>query len=158
MKSNARRSTRLGLVVTSCAAAALGLAGCGDRITATRTFTSTAVDSYSMPSPTTPGAYENLDGPLNDSHGTPAPGTSFHQSCYFKGKSARDPGPFSCSGYVKTGGKTYAYSGFSRSLTQGTFGSLYGTGSKARVVVQAGYLGLNSRGQNVRLMTITLRP
>ena len=153
-----RRSARLGLLAASCAAAALGMTGCGDRITATRTFTSTAVDSYSFPPPPGPGAYENLDGPLNDGHGAPAPGTRFHLSCYFRGQNLNDHGPFNCQGYVNTGSKVYAFAGLSPSLTEGTFGSLYGTGSNGRVVVQSSWLEVNSHGQHIRSVGVTLEP
>jgi hypothetical protein len=67
-------------------------------------------------------------------------------------------GPFSCLGYVNTGTKVYTFSGPSQSLTDGTFARLYGMGSTGRIIMQSGLFTVNSAGQQVRTLTITLKP
>lgn len=153
-----RGSVRLGVAAASCVAAAVGLSGCGDRISATRTFSSVAVSGFHLPPPPAAGSYEILEGPLTDARGAAVPGTKFYQSCFFKGGGVQDPGPYPCTGYVNTGHNTYAFSGSSPNGTDGTFNSAFQTGSTGRVVVSAGGFAVNSKGQNVRDMLITLKP
>ena len=135
----------------------IGLAGCGDRIAATRTFTARATVSFTFAAPGTAGAYEVLDGPLLDLQGRPAPGTYFHQACYFHGDSNASQS-HSCTGFVNAGHNIYAFSGISPGLTDGTFNSLYAPGSTGRVVVESGVTGSNAQGQQVRRMFITVKP
>jgi hypothetical protein len=152
-----RRATRLGVGAVTCAAAVIGLAACGDRITATRTFTARAVVSFTFATPPAAGAYENLDGPLIDPQGRSVPGTDFHQACFFKGDSNASPS-HSCTGFVNTGHNIFAFTGLSPGLTDGTFNSLYATGSTGRVIVESGLVSGNPQGQVVRTMFITVKP
>jgi hypothetical protein len=135
----------------------LGLTGCGDRITAARTFTSAPVHTYSFGPPGTAGAYENLDGPLTEANGAPAAGTRFHLSCYFKGTTQTNP--YNCSGYVNTGHNTYYFEGITRTLTPATFNSLFATGSTGRVdLAELCCIAVNFHGQQLHPVAITLQP
>jgi hypothetical protein len=142
------------LAAVSCLAVGLGLTGCGDRITATRTFTSTSVVSYST-QPATQGFSKNLDGTLKGSDGAPIAGSRFHEACFSKGQKTTDR--YTCTGYVKTGSKAYAFTGSSLTV-EGTFASLY-AGSRGRVVIaERCCIATNSQGQEVHPVGITLKP
>jgi hypothetical protein len=153
----ARPRSRLTLVAVSCAGVVLGLTGCGNRITATRTFTSDPVVSYSFGPPGTVGSYENLTGPLNGANGTPAAGTRLHLSCYTKGQTRTDL--FHCAGYVNTGHNTYYFDGVTPTITPATYSSLFAAGSSGQVFLGVGCCNtVNSHGQQVDPVVITLKP
>ena len=143
---------RLTLAATTCAAVAVGLTGCGDRIATTQTFTFVASHGYGFTLPNTPQwSTQSLDGPLMDASRRPIPGTRFHLGCYIKPNVAN--AQYLCNGYLNTGRNFYAFVGTTPDFARATFNSLYGTGASGKVdVIQ------DLRGTTSRLVEVTLEP
>ena len=151
-----RRSIRTTVGAAGLAALVLTSTGCGDRITAARTFTAQVAHGWQFPSPTGPaGVYDILDGPLVDGRGQALAGTHFHSACFEH--PGIDTGPYHCQAYLVTGSKTYVFSGIRSSSLEGALGSL-AAGGRGRLVVALGLGDVGADGVYRAKATLKLTP